>query len=136
MILLDGKKLKKEKLETLKEKLSKLDKKLGLRVIQVGEDPASTKYVGQKEKMAENLGYDFEHIKEDENITEEKLIKIIDELNSNEDVNGILVQMPLPKHINASKVQNRIDPLKDVDGLTDINSGLLTHNKDCLVPIR
>ena len=134
MILLDGKKLKKEKLESLKEKLSKLDKKLGLRVIQVGEDPASTKYVGQKEKMAENLGYDFEHIKEDENITEEKLIKIIDELNSNEDVNGILVQMPLPKHINASKVQNRIDPLKDVDGLTDINSGLLAHNKDCLVP--
>ena len=134
MIIMDGKKLKKEKLDIQKEKLKKLDEKLGLRVIQVGEDPASTKYVGQKEKMATNLGYDFEHIKKEETITEEELLEIIDELNEQENINGILVQMPLPKHINASKVQNRISPLKDVDGLTDINSGLLTHNKDCLVP--
>ena len=134
MILLDGKKLKKEKLNNLKRKIEKLDKKLGLRVIQVGEDPASTNYVNQKEKMAATLEYDFEHIKKDESITEEELLKIIDELNENEDVNGILVQMPLPKHIDSYKIQNRINPLKDVDGLTDINSGLLTHGKDCLVP--
>jgi len=134
MISMDGKKLKKQKLEILKEKVKKLDKTLGLRVIQVGEDPASTKYVNQKEKMAISLGYDFEHIKKEQDITEEELLSIIDELNNQDDINGILVQMPLPKHINASTVQNRISPLKDVDGLTDINSGLLMHNKDCLVP--
>lgn len=134
MILMDGKKIKKEKLDILKEKIEKLDKTLGLRVIQVGKDEASAKYVNQKEKMAINLGYNFEHIEKDENITEEELLKIIDELNEQEDVNGILVQMPLPKHIDSHKVQNRISPLKDVDGLTDINSGLLMHNKDCLIP--
>ena len=134
MIIMDGKKIKKEKLDKLKEKLKELDKKLSFRVIQVGEDEASAKYVNQKEKMAINLGYDFEHIQKDENITEEELLKIIDELNEQEDVNGILVQMPLPKHIDSHKVQNRISPLKDIDGLTDINSGLLTRNKECLIP--
>lgn len=131
---MDGKKIKKVKLDKLKVKLNELDKKLSFRVIQVGEDEASTKYVSQKEKMAINLGYNFEHIQKDENVTEEELLKIIDELNDREDINGILVQMPLPKHIDPHKVQNRISPLKDIDGLTDINSGLLTHNKECLIP--
>lgn len=134
MIILDGKKLKKEKLEKLKEKLEKLDKKLGLRVIQVGNDPASNNYVTQKEKMASTLEYDFEHIKKDADITEEELLKIIDKLNNDDKVDGIIVQMPLPKHIDSHNIQNRILPNKDVDGLTDINSGLLTHEKDCLVP--
>lgn len=134
MIILDGKKLKKEKLEKLKGKIEELDKQLGLRVIQVGNDPASNNYVTQKEKMASTLGYDFEHIKKENDITEEELLKLIDELNKDDKVDGIIVQMPLPNHINSHNVQNRILPNKDVDGLTDINSGLLTHGKDCLVP--
>lgn len=134
MMLLDGKQVKKEILEELKSELLELSRPLGLTVIQVGDDPASKVYVGQKEKMALELGYNFNHIKLDESTTEEELLNIIDEINQDELVDGLLVQMPLPKHIDAKKVQNRIDPYKDVDGLCDINAGKLMHNVDTLVP--
>ena len=134
MMLLDGKQVKKEILEELKKELLELSRPLGLTVIQVGDDPASKVYVGQKEKMALELGYNFNHIKLDESTTEEELLNIIDEINQDELVDGLLVQMPLPKHIDAKKVQNRIDPYKDVDGLCDINAGKLMHNVDTLVP--
>lgn len=133
-MLLDGKIVKKELLEKLKEELLTLPRQLGLTVIQVGEDPASKVYVGQKEKMALEVGYNFNHVKLDENVTEEELLKVIDELNADELVDGILVQMPLPKHLDAKKIQNRVDPFKDVDGLCDINAGKLMHNVDTLVP--
>ena len=134
MMLLDGKKVKKEIWEDIKKELIEINRPLGLTVIQVGEDPASKVYVGQKEKMAIELGYNFSHVKLDENITEEELLHIIDEINEDEMVDGLLVQMPLPKHINAKTVQNRIAPNKDVDGLCDINAGKLMHNVDTLVP--
>ena len=133
-MLLDGKTVKKELLEKLKEELLTLPRQLGLTVIQVGEDPASKVYVGQKEKMALEVGYNFNHVKLDENVTEEELLKVIDELNADELVDGILVQMPLPKHLDAKKIQNRVEPFKDVDGLCDINAGKLMHNVDTLVP--
>ena len=133
-MLLDGKTVKKELLEKLKEELLTLPRQLGLTLIQVGEDPASNVYVGQKEKMALEVGYNFNHVKLDENVTEEELLKVIDELNADELVDGILVQMPLPKHLDAKKIQNRVDPFKDVDGLCDINAGKLMHNVDTLVP--
>ena len=133
-MLLDGKTVKKELLEKLKEELLTLPRQLGLTVIQVGEDPASKVYVGQKEKMALEVGYNFNHVKLDENVTEEELLKVIDELNADELVDGILVQMPLPKRLDAKKIQNRVDPFKDVDGLCDINAGKLMHNVDTLVP--
>ena len=110
--------LTKPELEELKEKLTKLDRSLGLVVIQVGNDPASNVYVRQKNKMAENLGYNFNHIK----------------LNNNDLVDGILVQMPIPKSLDTKKIQNAIMPDKDVDGLTDINMGRLVHNRESLVP--
>ena len=134
MELLDGKVVKAKLLEDLKDKINKLDTKLGLTVIQVGEDPASSVYVRQKNKMAENLGFNFNHIKLDENIKEEDLLNIIEKLNKDDNVDGILVQMPIPNHLNAKKVQNAILPCKDVDGLTDINMGRLNHNIDSLVP--
>jgi methylenetetrahydrofolate dehydrogenase (NADP+)/methenyltetrahydrofolate cyclohydrolase len=132
MELLDGKKVRQKMLSELKEQIKK--EKVGLAVIQVGEDEASKVYVRQKEKMAEELGFKFEHIKFDESVSEEALLNKIDELNENDLIDGILVQMPIPKHLNASVVQNRINPLKDVDGLTDVNAGCLMHNKDALVP--
>lgn len=134
MELLDGKVVKAKLLEDLKDKINKLDTKLGLTVVQVGEDPASNVYVRQKNKMAESLGFNFNHIKLDENIKEEELLNIIEELNNDDNVDGILVQMPIPNHLNAKKVQNTILPCKDVDGLTDINMGRLSHNIDSLVP--
>lgn len=134
MELLDGKVVKARLLEDLKSKIEKLNVKLGLTVIQVGEDPASSVYVRQKNKMAESLGFNFNHIKLDENIKEKELLNIIEELNNDDNVDGILVQMPIPNHLNAKKVQNAILPCKDVDGLTDINMGRLSHNIDSLVP--
>lgn len=134
MELLDGKVVKKKVLEDLKEELKSLERPLGLVVIQVGEDEASKVYVRQKEKMAKELGFKFEHIKLAETVKQEELLETIDRLNEDETVDGILVQMPIPKHLDSKIVQNRINHLKDVDGLTDVNAGCLMHNKDTLVP--
>ncbi len=134
MELLDGKVVKKKVLENLKEEIKSLERPLGLVVIQVGEDEASKVYVRQKEKMAKELGYKFEHIKLPDTVKQEELLETIDRLNEDETIDGILVQMPIPKHLDSKIVQNRIDPLKDVDGLTDVNAGCLMHNKDSLVP--
>lgn len=133
MIILDGKKLKQEILDELKEEVSNLLIKPKLVVIQVGDDPASDVYVKQKEKMAEYIGYNFEHIKLSSKISEEELLTLIDKLNDDKEVSGILVQMPLPSQINAKTVQNRVIAYKDVDGLTDINAGKLVHNNDTLI---
>lgn len=134
MELLDGKKVKLEILENLKKDLENFERKLGLVVVEVGDDPASLVYVAQKEKMAIELGYNFNHIKLDENISEAEVLKIIDELNNDDMVDGILVQMPLPAHLDAKKIQNRINPYKDVDGLSDVNAGKLVHGVDTLIP--
>lgn len=134
MELLDGKVVKKKVLEDLKEEIKSLERPLGLVVIQVGEDEASKVYVRQKEKMAKELGFKFEHIKLAETVKQEELLETIDRLNEDEKVDGILVQMPIPKHLDSKIVQNRINHLKDVDGLTDVNAGCLMHHKDTLVP--
>lgn len=134
MQILDGKEVKRIKLEELKNEVLKLDRPLGLTVIQVGDDSASNIYVKQKSKMASNLGLNFNHIKLEEDVREEDILKIIDDLNRDNNVDGILVQMPLPEHLNSRVIQNAISPLKDVDGLTDINMGMLVHKKNCLIP--
>ena len=133
MFLLDGKKVKEVGLENLKSKLAKLDKTLTLAVIQIGNDPASNIYVSNKNKTATKLGCNFIHIKFDETVEEKEVLEKIDELNYDEDIDGILVQMPIPKHLNETLIQNRVKSYKDVDGLTDINAGLLVHNKDSLI---
>lgn len=132
-MILEGKTLKEKILNDLTTEISALDTKPTLVVIQVGEDPASKVYVSQKEKMATKVGYNFIHEKLEETITEENLIDIINKYNNDKEVDGILVQMPLPKHIDENTIQNAIDYKKDVDGLTDINAGRLLHNKDSLV---
>lgn len=133
MFSLDGRKVKEVGLENLKSKLAKLDKTLTLAVIQIGNDPASNIYVSNKNKTATKLGCNFIHIKFDETVEEKEVLEKIDELNYDEDIDGILVQMPIPKHLNETLIQNRVKSYKDVDGLTDINAGLLVHNKDSLI---
>ena len=130
MKLLDGKEVKLKILKDLKQKLLNLNEKLGLVVIQIGNDPASDVYVRQKKKMAEDLGYNFNHINLDENVNEDEILAIIDMLNNDNLVDGILVQMPIPSTLNVKRIQNAILPYKDVDGLTDINIGKLVHNED------
>lgn len=134
MELLDGKIVKQKVLEEVKGLTEGLNEKLGLAVVQVGEDEASKVYVRQKEKMANELNYNFVHTKLSEDVSQEELLKVIDELNSDDHIHGILVQMPIPKHLDSKLVQNRIYSYKDVDGLTDVNAGILTHGKDGLVP--
>lgn len=134
MELLDGRIVKKCILEELKQELLELPRPLGLTVVQVGEDPASKVYVKQKANMAEILGYKFNHVKLRDDISEEDLLMIIDILNEDSSIDGILVQMPLPSHIDAKVIQNRINPYKDVDGLSDFNAGKLFHGNDTLIP--
>ena len=133
MILLDGKKVKEEKISILKDKINKLPRQLKLVVIQVGNNEGSNIYIKNKRKTALDLGCLFEHIKYEDNVEEQTILNKIDELNNDPMVDGILVQSPLPKGFNESLIQNRVLASKDVDGLTDINSGLLFHNKECLI---
>ena len=134
MAIIDGKELRKKKLEELKERIKGTKKQLGLAVVQVGHDEASNVYIKQKEKLALELGYYFIHKNFEENVTQEELIKELNTLNNDDKVDGIIVQMPLPHHLDASVIQNTISPLKDVDGLTYVNAGKLIQNVDGLVP--
>lgn len=134
MVIIDGRELKERKLNELKSKLVTLDTQLGLAVLQVGDDEASKVYIRQKENAANALGYSYIHKHFPGDVTQDEVIKEIELLNNNEGIDGIIVQMPLPKHLNESEIQNTIDPLKDVDGLTYVNSGRLVQNVSGLVP--
>lgn len=134
MKLLDGKIVKEDILLKLEDKLKELDEKIGLAVIQVGDNTASNVYIRQKSKMAENLGYNFNHIKLDSNTREEDIINVIDKLNNDDNIDGILLQLPIPSNLNSKRIINTINPDKDVDGLTDINIGRLVSNSEGLYP--
>lgn len=129
-IILDGKKLRDKIFEDLKAKLDKMAKKPTLAVILVGENPASQIYVRNKKKTAEKLGINSISIEYPSDITESELLQKIEELNNDENVTAILVQLPLPEHINKNKVIDRILPQKDVDGLTPYNLGKLFSGEE------
>ena len=129
-IILDGKKLRDKIFEDLKAKLDKMAKKPTLAVILVGENPASQIYVRNKKKTAEKLGINSISIEYPSDITENELLEKIEELNNDENVTAILVQLPLPEHINKNKVIDRILPQKDVDGLTPYNLGKLFSGEE------
>lgn len=123
--ILDGKKLRDKIFEDLKDKINKMKKKPTLAVILVGENPASQIYVRNKKKTAEKLGINSLSIEYPADISEKELVAKIEELNNDKNVTAILVQLPLPKHINKNKVIDAILPQKDVDGLTPYNLGKL-----------
>lgn len=131
-MILDGKNIKNIILDELKEEVSNLEVKPKLVVIQVGNNEASNVYIKQKKNMCDSVGYDYEHIKLDENTNMDSLLELIDKLNKDNSVNGILVQLPLPNGMDTNVIVNSISPLKDVDGLTDLNNGMLFHGKDTL----
>ena len=136
MELIDGKKISEEIKLELKEKVAKLKeegKEATLAVIQVGQDPASSIYVKNKKKACEYIGVGSVSYELSENTTEEKLLSIIDELNERSDITGILVQLPLPKHIDEDKVIKRISPKKDVDGFHVENVGALVVGEEGFV---
>jgi len=126
--VIDGKKISQEIKEELKEKVAALKedgKEICLAVIQVGSDPASSVYVGNKKKACAYIGIASLSYELPEETTEQELLKLIDKLNADEKVNGILVQLPLPKQIDEEKVIQAIAPKKDVDGFHEKNVGAL-----------
>ncbi len=132
--IIDGKALAVEYQEKLKSQVARMDRVPTLAVILVGNDPASEIYVRHKRQVAERVGIVSELFQLSPVMTQEALIAFIQELNANDKVDGILVQLPLPKHMDADAVIEAIDPQKDADGLTSINLGHLFVGRPNLVP--
>ena len=138
MILIDGKKIAAELREELKKEVfelkSKYNKVPGLTVILIGEDAPSQIYVRNKEKSANEVGLKSEVIKYPDSVEEKTVLNKIEELNKDETVSGILVQLPLPKHIDKQKVIETILPSKDVDGFHPMNVGNLSSGYESSIP--
>ena len=137
-MIIDGKKTAAELREKLKTKIAELKSNYnavpGLTVILVGEDPPSKIYVKNKEKFAKEVGMNSEVIRYPENVEEKVVLNKIKELNNDKKVSGILVQLPLPKHIDKRKVIEAILPGKDVDGFHPMNVGNLSSGYDSNIP--
>ena len=138
MIILDGKKTSSDiKNEIAAEVISLIDKgmkKPHLAAILVGDNGASETYVNAKVKACNRVGYDSTLVRLDENITEEFLVKEIIKINKNDSIDGLIVQLPLPKHINEKKIINTISVEKDVDGFHPLNIGNMTLNLPSFIP--
>lgn len=134
MELLDGKVLANDILDKLSLKVKQLDTAPNLVVIQVGNDPASSVYVRNKERTAERVGINSETVKLSEQITQDQLLDLIDKYNNDASVNGILVQLPLPKHIDEQVILEAISPMKDVDGFHPLNVGKLNIGQKQMIP--
>ena len=132
--ILDGQMISKEIRERIKEEVNRLEVKPKLVVILVGDDDASKIYVRNKIKACETVGIATEDYILPKDTREKELVDLIEKLNKNKEVNGILVQLPLPKHLNEDTIVNTISPIKDVDGLNIINQGNLLNRKPVLVP--
>jgi methylenetetrahydrofolate dehydrogenase (NADP+)/methenyltetrahydrofolate cyclohydrolase len=132
--LLDGKKLSLEIKEELKNELAKYNRKVGLAVVLVGNDKASELYVSMKKKACEYVGIDSISVELPEDISQEELENRVLELNRDSKIDGILVQLPLPKHLNTDKILELIDPKKDVDGFHPINVGGVLTGLDTFAP--
>ncbi len=137
MTLIDGKKLSKKIESNITAEVKALKAKgvtPGLAVILVGDDPASHTYVTMKNKSCENAGFYSIVRKLSKTVSQEEIIKNIQELNKDPKIDGILVQLPLPKHIDTSKILEIIDPQKDVDGFHPYNMGRVVENLDAFAP--
>jgi methylenetetrahydrofolate dehydrogenase (NADP+)/methenyltetrahydrofolate cyclohydrolase len=133
-MIINGKEIATKIKANLKQRVAKLTRKPGLVVILVGDDPASQVYVGHKEKACSEVGFYSEKIILKADTTQTKLLELIEKYNKNPLIDGILVQLPLPKHIDENIVLETIDYKKDVDGFHPINAGKLMHNKATLRP--
>ncbi|EHL2680538.1 bifunctional methylenetetrahydrofolate dehydrogenase/methenyltetrahydrofolate cyclohydrolase FolD, partial [Listeria monocytogenes] len=135
--IIDGKKLAKEIQEKVTREVAELvkeGKQPGLAVVLVGDNQASRTYVRNKQKRTEEAGMKSVLIELPENVTEEKLLSVVEELNEDKTIHGILVQLPLPEHISEEKVIDTISFDKDVDGFHPVNVGNLFIGKDSFVP--
>ena len=134
--IINGKELASKIRADLKEEVIELKSKgivPKLAVIMVGDDKASKVYVRNKSKACEEIGIEYEEFLMEENISMEELLGLIETLNNREDIHGILLQSPIPKHLDINKAFNKIDYRKDVDGFNPINVGKLSIGEDCFI---
>ena len=134
MSIIDGKHIAQDLRQRIKARVDGLDRAPGLAVILVGEDPASAVYVRNKENACQEVGFYSEKITKSADITQEELLSEIDRLNQDQRIDGILVQLPLPGHLDTNRVIETISPEKDVDGFHSENIGKLMQNKAYLRP--
>jgi len=131
-ILIDGKKTSQDIKNEIATRVAEIKQEGGkqphLAAILVGEDGASQTYVGAKVKACEEVGFTSTLVRLSAEVSEEELLRTVEEINQNSDIDGLIVQLPLPKHISVDKVTNRIRPEKDVDGFTPANVGRMTLN--------
>ena len=138
MQLIDGKALSQTIKEEIAQEVEQIKANGGkiphLAAVLIGEDPASEVYVRNKVKSCEMVGFKSTLVKRDSSTTEEDLLQIVDQLNNDDDIDGFIVQLPLPKHINEEKVTLAIDPRKDVDGFHPVNFGRMAQGLPCYLP--
>ncbi|MFN4000444.1 bifunctional methylenetetrahydrofolate dehydrogenase/methenyltetrahydrofolate cyclohydrolase FolD [Algoriphagus sp.] len=132
MILIDGKQTAQEIKSEIAIRVAEIKAEGGksphLAAVLVGSDGASQTYVGAKVKACEEVGFKSTLVRLEADVTEEELLKVVEDINNNPDIDGLIVQLPLPKHISVDKVTNKIKPEKDVDGFTPANVGRMTLN--------
>ena len=137
-ILLDGKatadKIKLQIAQQVKERVGNGKKQPHLAAILVGNDGASQTYVGHKEKACAQVGFKSTLVRFDESVTEDELLSVIKDINNNDDIDGLIVQLPLPKHINENRVIETISPSKDVDGFHPLNFGKMVLDLPTFLP--
>ena len=133
-MIIDGKQITKKIRISIAEQVAKLDRKPGLAVVLVGDDPASAVYVRNKDNACKEVGFYSEKINKPADITQAELLSEVDRLNKDYKIDGILVQLPLPNHLDANQVIEAINPNKDVDGFHSENVGKLMQNKAYLRP--
>lgn len=133
MVLMEGKKVAAKIKDELRAKISNMTEKPSLAVIRIGEDPASLIYVNGKRKTCEELGIHFTEYHLEETITQEELESLIQKLNEDKNTNGILLQSPIPYHLNIIEAFKKISPEKDVDGFSTENVGRLVQGQDSFV---
>jgi len=132
--MIDGRVVAKVTLQSLRPRIAALPRSPGIAVVRVGEDPASKVYVGRKTARAERLGFRHEERHLSEDTTQQELESVVDELNADDGIDGILVQLPLPSGLDATAILDRIDPAKDVDGFHPDNVGHLSQGRPRFVP--
>ena len=132
--IIDGKALSLKFLDDIEKRVKDAKEKPGLAIVIVGNNPASEIYVGLKEKKSKEIGFYVERYNLDENVSQDELLKIVDELNQNKKIHGFIVQLPLPKRIDENLIIDSILPHKDVDGFTPVNLGNLVNDNNLLLP--
>lgn len=138
MEIIDGKKLAEEIKEELAEEVALIKQQGGkiphLAAVLVGDDPASQVYVRNKVRSCEEAGFRSTLIRQDADISQAELLKIVEDLNGNPDIDGFIVQLPLPRHLDEEQVTLAIDPTKDVDGFHPVNFGRMAQGLPCYLP--